>query len=229
MLFRSAAVTAVVTSAMLVASPSAAVELPRGYVPATAGVGTFDPDGVNVDNHRRWRRDRVDAGDVIAGVVVLGTLAAVANAASKARQDRAYRYPQRYPYPHDRYDYRGPRQGSGWGSAAIDRAVGSCVQSVERSARVDTVDAAERSAIGWRVSGRLATGTPFTCRVSDDGRVDDVRYGAGGYAAGGQWDDERYAAARRAQDGASSPAYPGGPVAGDVEQPEPEVGGGYPD
>ena len=51
---------------------------------------------------RHWRHhDRVDGGDVLAGVLILGGIAAVAAAASssnRSREARDYRYPDsRYP------------------------------------------------------------------------------------------------------------------------------------
>ena len=48
------------------AAPAAALDLPR------SGPGAYDPAAENVQ-HRRWQRNRgVDAGDVIAGVLILG-------------------------------------------------------------------------------------------------------------------------------------------------------------
>lgn len=97
----------------MAATPLAAASLPEPSTPTsfeTAGV--FDAQSVNADGYRRWhRRDRVDAGDVIGGILVIGTIAAIASAASKASQrdrypDRDYRYPNRdRDYGYDR-DYR---------------------------------------------------------------------------------------------------------------------------
>jgi hypothetical protein len=48
---------------------------------------------------RHWRhRDRVDTGDVLAGILIIGGIAAVASAASKSSRNREandYRYPGR--------------------------------------------------------------------------------------------------------------------------------------
>lgn len=206
------------------AAPLAAVEIPASSGPAAvAAGGVFDADGVNAQNHRRWyRRDRVDAGDVIGAVVVLGTIAAIASAASKASQrDRGYRYPQRYPYPDGdyRYDYRSRSEEGRFGdSRGLDRAVDMCAREVERNARIETVDGANRTGTGWDVTGRLRTGGAFRCSIGNDGRIDAIDYGNGamyrgdadGVPAPGQWDDDRYAAARAARDG--TPAYPGGPL-----------------
>ncbi len=227
---RFASAAALAACASMAAAPLAAAELPSPVAPvAVAPVGVFDADGVNAQNHRRWyRRDRVDAGDVIGAVVVLGAIAAVASAASKSSQrDRDYRYPA--PNGDYRYDYRNrPYDSRMDDSRGLDRAVDMCTREVERNARIDTIDNAARTASGWDVSGRLRTGEPFRCSIDNDGRIGDVDYGRGiGYRgdasgtrapADGQWDDDRYAAARAAHDGA--PAYPGGPLPGD-----PETGG----
>ena len=76
--------TAVAAAFSLLATPAAAVELPR-----PVAVQAHDGDALNPERHRRWRRDRddIDAGDVVAGVVILGAIAAIAGAA-KNRRDR---------------------------------------------------------------------------------------------------------------------------------------------
>ncbi len=221
----------------MAAAPLAAAHLPQMASHASVETaGVFDADGVNAQAHRRYyRRDRVDAGDVIGAVVVLGAIAAVASAASRSSQrDRDYRYPQRYPnaggpYPNGdyRYNYRnGPTDSRYDDSRGLDRAVDMCAREVERNARIDTVDSVNRSGNGWDVTGRLRTGENFRCSIGNDGRIGDIDYGRGagyrGDASGSpapypaedrQWDDDRYAAARAAREGA--PSYPGGPLPGD--------------
>lgn len=240
MFHRFASAAALAASLSMAVTPLAAVELPAMAASAGAeALGVFDGDSVNVQGHRRWyRRDRVDAGDVIGGILVLGTIAAVASAASKASQrDRDYRYPDRdYRQPSRqgdfRYDYRNRSGGAQWDdSRGLDRAVDMCAREVERNARVDTVEGANRTGSGWDVTGRLRTGETFRCTIGNDGRIEGVDYGRGegfpGSDASGtetpiedrQWEDDRYAAARAAQDPAGDPAYPGGPLPG-----EPEVG-----
>jgi hypothetical protein len=101
------------------------------------------------------------------------------------------------------------------------------VREVERDRRIESVDSVDRMTDGWRVEGAVAGGNGFTCRIGNDGRVDDVDYGQrswnGAYGEPGtgedrQWDDEAYAQARRDQDvQAAQPAYPGGPVDGDFD------------
>ncbi len=214
--------------------------------------GVFETEE-KAEHHRRWRGYRgyrhrhrgIDAGDVFAGVLILGGIAAVASAANKNKRDRDYRerdyrYRDRDRNYRDRdYDYR-PRRGDSRydGGRGIDNAVSMCVEQIERDVRVDRVDSVDRTGEGWRVTGSLYNGEGFTCRIGSDGRIEDIDYGAslssanfseafrdGDTApAAGQWSDDRYAAARRTTDTSvpartvepeELPSYPGGPLPGD--------------
>jgi hypothetical protein len=226
MLHRFASAFALAATLSMAAAPLAAADLPQIAAPASAGqAGIFDADTVNAQGHRRWyRRDRVDAGDVIGGILVLGTIAAVASAASKASQrdrypDRDYRYPSRdRDYGYER-DYRSrPYDSRMNDSREIDRAVDMCAAEVERNARVDAIDSVNRTGQGWTVTGQVRTGEPFTCTIGPDGRIEAVDYGRrGAQVEDRQWDDARYAAARAARDPAGAPSYPGGPLPGDED------------
>lgn len=164
---------------------------------------------------------------MIAGVLILGGIAAVASAAKNSRdsypnRDRRYSDPRRGDYRYD--DGRG-----------IDRAVTMCVNEIERNARVETVDAVNRNARGWNVTGSLYDGQGFSCSIGENGRIDAIDYGRGGGAYGSdyqnegyghaaredvsdrQYDDDYYAAARARTD-AAPPAYPGGPLPGEDDQ-----------
>jgi hypothetical protein len=137
---------------------------------------------------RGWghrHHDRIDTGDVLAGVLVIGGIAAIASAASsrnkQAREAEDYRYPDRDDRAEDGYhvppaDY-GERDDRSYGDRAgehLDGAVDNCVGEVERgNRRVDTVDSVNRSADGWTVEGR-ADGRDFTCSVDRDGRIRGV-------------------------------------------------------
>ena len=216
MFFRFASAAALAATASMVAAPLAAAELPR--LPAHAAVatpGVFDPDGVNASDHRRWRhRDGVDAGDVVAGIAVVGVLAALASAVSKqSKRDRART--EGYPYPDRPYDYRAPTDSRYGDSGGIDRAVDNCAREVERNGAIDTVDTVERTGTGWHVAGRMQGGSPFNCSVGNDGRIESIDSGRLGAVEDNQWGDERYAAARQAQDNGAAPAYPGGPLSGE--------------
>ena len=76
---RLAGASALVAAASMVAMPAAGAEFPVvRHGPAGPAIGAWNGDSVNADQYRRWRRhDRVDAGDVIAGVVILGGIAAI--------------------------------------------------------------------------------------------------------------------------------------------------------
>lgn len=227
MLYRFTSAVALAASFSVAVTPLAAAELPSPAAPPTvATAGVFDADSVNAQGYRRWhRRDRVDAGDVIGGILVLGTIAAVASAASKASQRNRYPDPdyrtRGHPYPDRDYDYdrdyrSRPADSRFNDSRGIDRAVDICAAEVERNARVDTIDSVNRTGQGWTVSGQLRTGEPFTCSIGADGRIDAVDYGRrGAQVEDRQWDDDRYAAARAAQGSTGIPSDPGGPLPGD--------------
>ena len=213
-------------------SPAAAADLPAagaGNAAAHSG-GVFDADAVNADNHRyyRYRRNRVDAGDVLTGVLIVGGIAAIANAAKNNNRNRDYR---------DRdYRYRDRRGDSRYdGGRGLDNAVEMCVSRVERDARVESVDNVDRTGEGWRVEGSLYDGQRFNCTIGPDGRIEDIdmagasaRADLPANANDRQWSDDRYAAAwqnaRSAQQSVPQPAasgrqpaYPGGPIDGESE------------
>ena len=231
------------------ATPAAAAELPSAASAFNNNLPTydvFDADALTAEHHRRWRyrgyrgyrhRNRIDAGDVLAGVLVIGGIAAIASAASNSeRRERRYRDERYRDYRDDRRDYRDRRDtrrssGSGRG---IDGAVDQCLTEIERDVRVDQVDSVDRTGQGWRVTGTIFNGDRFTCTIDENGRIEAVDYGAGFAAAtsapDNQYSDDRYRAAWANVDSnrASSspepqgraeqlPAYPGGPIDGDLE------------
>ena len=111
----------------------------------------------------QWRdrdRDRggIDAGDIIAGALIIGGIAAVASAAGR---NRGYGYDDGYVYEgrgYDRYDRAGnPRQ-----------AVEQCVYAAERNAsrysygggaQVTDIRNIDRRRDGYTVRGRIAVNT----------------------------------------------------------------------
>jgi len=109
-----------------------------------------------------FARDRhdhggIDTGDVIAGALIIGGIAAIASAASK---DRSYDRYDRY----DRYDGYN-RYGDRYGRHDNPRqAVEQCVRAAERDARrqgyrrVDVTDIrdVDRRNGGYRIKGRIA-------------------------------------------------------------------------
>ena len=196
-----AATAAVAAVLSMLATPAAAVDLPR---PATVDV--HDGDALNAERHRRWRRDRndIDTGDVVAGVLVIGAIAAIAGAARNRDRDR---YERRYPDPDEDYGYRTPDRYDRADGRGMDRAVDMCVDEVEQGReRVGSVDSATRSADGWQVSGVLESGAGYSCRIGNDGRSVDVNLGSYGYGTApaeavedGQYDDDYYTRARETQ------------------------------
>ncbi|QDM39741.1 hypothetical protein [Altererythrobacter sp. TH136] len=226
MFFRTASVAALAASVSMIAAPVGATSLPKPSSSAAVHGGGFDANSVNAEAHRRWRhRDRVDAGDVIAGVAVIGVIAAIAGAANQSSRNSDYRYPQRYPYPDRAPNYRTDGAGYRYGeSGGLDRAADMCAREVERSGPVDAVESVNRTGSGWQVSGRLRDGARFNCSIGNDGRIEGVNIDRYGAAGGGQWDDERYAAARQAQGDPGVAEYPGGPIGNEASDDRYDAG-----
>jgi hypothetical protein len=148
--------------------------------------------------HRRhWDRHRVDvdATDVIAGVLILGTIAAIADSGERKRRDRrSERYDPPYrpdPRPDTGYDY--DRKGGdqpGWdqsGSARTEagRAADACAWAAEgeagRDARTTAIDGVRAEGDGWSVDGRVADAggdtRAFRCTFRA-GRVSGISFSA---------------------------------------------------
>lgn len=115
------------------------------------------------------RHNRVDAGDVLAGVAVIGVIAAIASASSQSNRRSRDRDADDYRYrgqQNDGYrDWRGsdaPRSDDRASSRSANdemTAVDGCVVAAESQggtgARVDTIRAVERDGSGYRVSGSV--------------------------------------------------------------------------
>jgi hypothetical protein len=129
----------------------------------------------------RGRGGGSDAGGILAGVLVLGGIAAVAAAAGSNRGDRDYAY--------GRAGYRGQygREGHGYGNP--NDAVRQCARTAEREARrasygradVTGVQNVSQTRYGYEVRGRIAV-NGSNGRGWRDG---DDRYDR-------QWNDDRY-------------------------------------
>lgn len=203
-----AALAAALTMA---ATPAAAVDLP--YL-GSSDVEVETGAAEDQNQHRRYRhrrhRDRgVDAGDVIAGVVILGAIAAIAGSGRDRDRDRDRNREVDYPERNDRRD-RDERRT--YDSRGLDNASEMCVDQVERGDdRVDDISSARRTADGWRVAGTLTSGEGWNCWIDNDGRIRSIDFGAadnsyeanGDYRgsasaapAGDQWNDDAYARAR---------------------------------
>ena len=169
---RSAAVLALAASASMVATPAMA----RGW-------------GGGWGGHAR-HHDRIDGGDVLAGTLIVGGLAAIASAASKAaRQQGDYRQPQpryreeapRYREEAPRYREEVPRYGEAddrpeWrDGTGIDGAVNRCIDELNRGRnRVGEVESVNRDGGGWRVAGTTTGDSSFSCVIDRDGRIRSV-------------------------------------------------------
>ena len=147
--------------------------------------------------HGGWgyrHHDRIDAGDVIGGLLVIGAIAAIATAASKDSRDRRDR--ERRPEPpyrdEDRRDapsYRPQDSRNAYPGAAAyrgeaeARATDACSWAAEGElgddARVDSITDARRDGNGWYVAGTVSRPggdwRDFDCRYRN-GRVVDVRF-----------------------------------------------------
>lgn len=132
-------------------------------------------------------RDGIGAGEIIAGAVVLGGLAAILSSGDNDRYDRDSRYNDR-----NRGRYEDARYGFGYdyGRYGNSRsAVSQCVNSVERGSRrygrtdVTEVTSIDRKRDGYRVKGRVIVNDGYRGRWGRGGSYDkgkftcDIRYG----------------------------------------------------
>lgn len=155
---------------------------------AKALVGTAAAAAVAVSSASpavaRDHRGGIDGGDIIAGALVIGGIAAIAAAASNGNNNR---------YDYDRYGYGGDWRGrDGWndgryrdgyyGRGNPRQAIEQCVRAAERNAarysygRADVTDIRDvrNTRWGYEVRGRIA--------VNSQGR--DWRYGDRTYGRG---------------------------------------------
>ena len=131
------------------------------------------------------RDDGIDAGDVIAGVAIIGGIAAIASALSRNGDRDDYRYRDRY-----RNDYTNAVNSCGYEAERLGRGRG----------RVEITDVDRRSSNSYRVRGVIDQGydgygrndrygrdydrydrgygaerISFTCTARANGRVTDFR------------------------------------------------------
>ena len=140
---RFGALFGLAAASAMAASPALAADLsqPSAPAPSPAQIG-FVPSAWKAETaghhrYRRWhhRRNRIDAGDVIVGALVIGGIAAIASSASKNERERRRERERDYDrrYEERRYDERRNTRGSG--SRGLDNAVDQCVERVERDVR----------------------------------------------------------------------------------------------
>lgn len=258
---RIGAMTGLVAAISMTAAPAAAADLPTAQPLGSSIFTDFDHSAHNGEletaqwgrwgrrGWRRggWRRHRgVRTGDVLAGVLILGGIAAVASAANNNRRDRdrdvviVDRRDRDYDRDYDRRDRNNDRRSTA--GSGLDSAVDQCLREIERDVRVDTVDGVDRTSQGWLVTGALFNGSGFTCQIGNDGRIADIDYGSfrgSSYAPGEtvrargddrQWSDASYANARQSQSGLSyaQTAYAQTASAGTAGEPAADQQPAYP-
>ena len=127
--------------------------------------------------HGRHHRDRIDAGDVLTGILIIGGIAAIASAASSNSRDR--RRDERRDYD----DYQEPPRpremttassSPSWTEGGIGNAVDRCMGEIARGDGRDGVDSVSRAGQGWRVQGHTGKGQAFSCTVDGNGRIRNI-------------------------------------------------------
>ncbi len=134
--------------------------------------------------------DGISAGEVIAGAVVIGGLAAILASSNDDRYGYDGRYDSRYNnYRGDRY--RDGRYNNRYGNsrAAVNQCVRAAQNRASRYGRADVteVTGVDRKRYGYKVKGRLVVQNgyrgygrnydkgKFSC-VVNQGRVQDIRF-----------------------------------------------------
>ncbi|MCC7395425.1 MAG: hypothetical protein IT553_11325 [Sphingomonadaceae bacterium] len=130
------------------------------------------------ERHRDRYHDGISAGEVIAGAVIIGGLAAILSGGGRDRNDR--RYDPRYGNYDNRYD--GYYDGYNWDSYGGSReAIQRCVRAVERrggygaDTDVRRITDIDRIRGGYRVQGNVAV--DYRRGYRNDWRDRDGRYG----------------------------------------------------
>lgn len=163
--------TALSVALLPVAASAAEAQIPsdKGNGAAVLETSRWSVDAETANRYRGYgrhrHRDRIDGGDILAGVLILGGIAAIAGASSKSNERS------------DRYDRRS--------SSSYDDAADQCSRAAERqagsNARVDRVTGVSREGSGWRVAGELTSSRGvegFQCGVSNNGRIDYLQIDA---------------------------------------------------
>lgn len=232
---QSAAALAGLAGFSLVATPAAALDLrvPAASVEPSIAAATVAEqhgwDRYDGYGYRHHRKRGPSAGDIIAGVAVIGAIAAIAGSSSKKSRERYDERDRRDYRTRDDARYREEDRRDGYDSGGISNAVDMCVDAVEQGRNeVENVDNASRGADGWRVSGALAGGAGWSCWIDNNGRVREIDTGGrysgtaaredvarnSGYFASAeaagegqpQWSDDAYARARAQRAAAPAPA-----------------------
>lgn len=127
--------------------------IPKALIGAVAaGAMAVVPSSAAFAQYRDYDRERgISAGDIIAGAVVLGGIAAVASALGRGGYDN--RYDDRY-YRDGRYGYY-----NGNPRAAVEQCVRAARIDAERRgyryAEVTDIRDVDDTRYGWRIKGRI--------------------------------------------------------------------------
>lgn len=230
--FRALVAAGALATNTLIPVPALAAAPAPAPIPSAFASSSVQPLGSGYDcwgrcgwgNDRRWRRDRVDTGDVLIGAAIIGGLAAIISSENRRKREREAEERNAYvPEPREQ-----PRSTP---ASGLESAANMCTDRIEQERRVEAIENVARTAAGWQVTGLTTDGASFVCRIGNGGGIESVEYGADG-----QWSDSAYAAARASVGGtvpiaqgnafvpppqgdARMPAYPGGPIPGE-EIPE---------
>lgn len=133
------------------------------------------------DRNRDRDRDSISAGEIIAGAVVLGGLAAVLSSGNNGRNDRRG-YDDRYDDNRVGYHYD---NRNGGGRAAVNQCVANVERWANRYSRSDVtqVRSIERTRFGYRVTGNVVVQDTGRGRYENDYYGND-RFGGNGYQRG---------------------------------------------
>ena len=216
---RAGLLAAALAGTTLLTAPAAAAPLAPGSAVSTYfAPSAFDPAAETAQwGCRRycgwgrrgwrggWRRNRIDAGDVLIGAAIIGGALAIADSQRRREREREVVVIERDPRYRDSDPDRDRRDVRRSGSSGLDSAVDMCLDRIERDVRVDSVDNVQRTASGWEVTGAIFNGAPFRCRIGNDGRIDRIDYD-GAFGAGG-WGEPQTAAEQPAANPAQEPAH----------------------
>ncbi|MEL7188243.1 MAG: hypothetical protein AAGK17_01720 [Pseudomonadota bacterium] len=160
--------------------------------------------------YRRYRGRRgVRVGDVLAGVAIIGGIAAIASAANNndSRRDRRRDRDQDRELEELREEnreqqreleylrsrgveverYRGTSgadrlpetQVQSTAPIGIDGAIDTCSEAASRNGAVEDVSGVERTGNSWSVRGTVEGGEPFSCRITTGGQIEALSFGEG--------------------------------------------------
>lgn len=156
--------TGAVAAAVLITSASPAFAR-RDY----GGYGYGGYNGYGGHGWHRRHRDNIDAGDVIAGVAIVGILAAVLSSSAKKKREREA----------GRSDYPEQRGNINSEDAAVDACVTATESQFGDRASVRDINAVDRTADGWDVEGVVQKRFNARDRSPEQRRFTcSVRYGA---------------------------------------------------